>query len=322
MPYDSVIYGDDVSALIPVEVSNEIISKLPESSAVMRLARRLPNMSSSQVRTPVMSALATAYPVNGPKGLKQTTEVNWENKYIDAEEIAAIVPIPAAYLEDSNYDIWAEVRPQIQEAIGKVVDAMVMYGTGIWSTWTTNLGAAGLVALATAASQVVSLAAYTDLYEALLGETGAGVPGVIGKIEADGFMATGYIAHLSMRSKLRNCRDADGQPIFKRSMQDGTPYELDGSPILFPTNGSVSSIYLLMAGQWDQLVYRIRQDIRYEVFKEGVIQDGTGAITHNLMQQDMVALRATIRLGFALPNPINRVQETAASRCPFAFLTA
>jgi hypothetical protein len=29
-----------------------------------------------------------------------------------------------------------------------------------------------------------------------------------------------------------------------------------------------------------------------------------------------------MRLGFALPNPINRVQATAASRFPFAYLTA
>jgi len=36
----------------------------------------------------------------------------------------------------------------------------------------------------------------------------------------------------------------------------------------------------------------------------------------------MVALRAVMRLGFALPNPINRMQQTAASRAPFAVLTA
>jgi len=33
-------------------------------------------------------------------------------------------------------------------------------------------------------------------------------------------------------------------------------------------------------------------------------------------------LRAVMRLGFALPNPINRMQETEASRFPFAYLSA
>jgi len=36
----------------------------------------------------------------------------------------------------------------------------------------------------------------------------------------------------------------------------------------------------------------------------------------------MVALRVVMRLGFQLPNPINRVNATAATRYPFAYLTA
>jgi len=50
--------------------------------------------------------------------------------------------------------------------------------------------------------------------------------------------------------------------------------------------------------------------------------DGAGNIIYNLAQQDMVALRAVMRLGFALPNPINRMNPTAATRYPFAVLTA
>ncbi|MCU0503881.1 MAG: hypothetical protein MUC51_19345 [Anaerolineae bacterium] len=53
-----------------------------------------------------------------------------------------------------------------------------------------------------------------------------------------------------------------------------------------------------------------------------MIQDGAGNIIFNLAQQDMVALRAVMRLGFALPNPINRMNQTAATRCAFSVLTA
>ena len=41
----------------------------------------------------------------------------------------------------------------------------------------------------------------------------------------------------------------------------------------------------------------------------------------NLFQQDIVALRMVFRLGFALPNPINRMKADAGSRSPFAVLT-
>jgi hypothetical protein len=38
------------------------------------------------------------------------------------------------------------------------------------------------------------------------------------------------------------------------------------------------------------------------------------------MQQDMVALRATLRIGWQVPNPINRLNEVEATRYPFAAL--
>jgi len=45
-------------------------------------------------------------------------------------------------------------------------------------------------------------------------------------------------------------------------------------------------------------------------------------IQYNLMQDDMVALRAVMRIGVALPNPINRANGTKSTRCQFAVLTA
>lgn len=322
MPYNNVIDRTDAGALIPQEVSSEILKNVAASNPLLRMARRLPNMSRAQRRMPVMSALATAYFVSGDTSQKQTTEVNWANKYIDAEELAVIVPIPEAVLADAEFDMWAEIRPELERAFGVAIFQAVTYGTNIPASWTTNLGAAGLVAGATAAGHVISLAAYTDMFEAILGETGAGVSGLIGLLEADGFMATGHIAHTSMRRKLRNVRTSDGAPIFLPSMQVRGQYDLDGSPCEFPLDGSVSATYLLQTGQWNQLVYSMRQDITWKVLTEAVIQDGAGNIVYNLAQQDMVALRAVMRLGFALPNPINAVNTNSATRFPFAFLTA
>jgi len=322
MPYNSLISRTDAAALIPEDVSAEIIKNVPQKSAVMGLAKRLPNMSRAQRRLPVMSALATAYFVSGDTGLKQTSELNWENKYIDAEELAVIVPIPEAVLDDTNFDIWGEVRPSLEEALGVAIDQAALYGTNIPASWTTNLGAAGIVAGALAASHGISAAAYTDLYEAIMAESGAGADGLLMLIEADGFMATGHLCHTAMRGKLRNVRSSDGVPIFTRSMQGTNQYELDGAPCIFPVNGAISATYWDIVGQWDQLLYAMRQDITYKVLTEAVIQDGSGNIIYNLAQQDMVALRAVMRLGFALPNPINRMNETAGTRFPFAYLTA
>lgn len=320
MPFNSVISRTDAAALIPEEVSNEILDQVTESSSAMRFGRRLANMSRGTLRMPVMSALATAYFVNGDNGLKQTTEVNWTNKYVTAEELAVIVPIPEAVLADADYDVWGQIRPSLVEAFGAAIDAAVFYGTNIPANWTTDLGAAGLVAGANAAGNQISEAAYTDLYEAILGETGAGVAGLFGKIEADGYGVTGSVAPMLMKGKLRNVRDVNGQPIFKPDMQSVGQYVLDGAPLAFPKNGAISNTYWLLSGQWDKLVYSMRQDITYKVLDQAVIQDGNGAIVYNLAQQDMVALRAVMRLGFALPKPVTRLDSGAGF--PFGVLTA
>ena len=312
MAYDKFIDRSDAAALIPEEVSREIMQGVAETSACLRLFRRLPDMSRKQQRMPVLSALPSAYFVNGDTGLKQTTEQAWDNKYLTAEEIACIVPIPEAVLADADYDIWSEVRPRIVEAFGIVIDAAILFGTNKPASWPNSIYDA-----ASAAGHLVALGTGTDIYDDILGENG-----VISLIEADGFRVTGHIAAATMKAKLRGLRDANGQPIFVRSMGEATRYELDGEPMEFPANGAFdASKALMISGDFSQAVYAIRQEITYKVLTEAVIQDNTGKIVYNLAQQDMVALRAVMRLAWQVPNPVNRMQPTADSRYPFAVLT-
>lgn len=311
MPYNSIISRTDAEALIPEEISKEIIQSVPQASAVMALARKLPNMGRKQKRLPILAALITAYFVNGDTGMKQTSKMAWDNKYIDAEELAVIVPIPEAVLDDTDYDIWGEVKPRMVEAFGVAFDQAVLYGTNAPSVWPDDI-----LTAATAAGHTFTLGTGVDIYEDILG-----TDGTLALVEQDGFNVTGHIAALTMKARLRGLRDANGVPIFLRSMQEKTRYELDGAGVEFPLNGAVDAAQsLLISGDWQQLVYSMRQDITYKVLTEAVIQDAAGNIIYNLAQQDMVALRAVMRLGWQLPNPINRVQPVAASRYPFSVL--
>lgn len=313
MPFNSNITRTDAGALIPEEVSREIIQGTVEQSAVLRLGRRLPNMARNQLRMPVLSALPTAYFVNpADVGLKETTEMAWDNKYVNVEEIAVIVPIPEAVLADADYDIWGEVKPRLTEAFGVVVDAAVIHGTNAPATWPTNI-----VAGAALAGNSAAVGGFADLYDAILSDTG-----ILSLLEADGFVSNGHVAATSMRARLRGVRDADGQPIFRTGMTGPTAYSLDGDPIIFPRNGALNAaLALLISGDWSQLVYSFRQDITWKVLDQAVINDAGGNIIYNLAQQDMVALRGVMRLGWQLPNPINRMQPVEASRYPFAVLT-
>lgn len=308
--YNDKIDRTGSESLIPEDASKEIIQGVPKFSTVMSMGTRAQNMPRNQRRVPVLSTLPMAYFVNGDTGLKQTSSQAWANKYFDAEELAVIIPIPESVLDDVDYDIWAEVKPRIMEAMGIAFDQAVFFGSNAPASWPQNI-----IAAATAKSKIVTFGTGTDLYDDLLGEDGA-----ISLIENSGFMATGHVAAMSMRGKYRGLRDADGRPLFLNSMQTPGQYTLDGAPISFPENGAMDeSLALQISGDFKQLVYAMRQDITYKILTEAVIQDGAGNIVYNLAQQDMVALRAVMRLAWNIPNPINRMDATV-NRYPFSVL--
>lgn len=90
-----------LSGLIPEPVTREIMQGAIAESAVLRMGRRLANMSSKTQTINVLDALPSAYFVNGEAtdsgandAFKQTTKMAWDKKKLYAEEIAVIVPIP------------------------------------------------------------------------------------------------------------------------------------------------------------------------------------------------------------------------------------
>ena len=307
-----IIDRTGAEALIPEENAREIIQGAVAQSAALSMGRRLANMTSKQTKLPVLDALPIAYFVDGDTEQKKTTKQQWDKKILYAEEVAVIVPIPEAVLDDADYDIWGEVRPRIQEAFGKVIDQAIFFSTGKPTNWR-----AGLVPSATAAGATVALGA-NDLYDVIMGEGG-----VIAKVEESGFFVSGHLADISMRAKLRGLKDKQDRPLFLASMQQAGNYTLDGSAMTFPRNGAWDpSAALLVSGDFSQLVYSIRQDITFKLFTEGVVQNTDGTIAYNLMQNDMVALRAVMRLGWEIPNPINALKTNKNQRFPFAVLTA
>ena len=309
----SLIDRSGAESLISVQEANEIIQGVVTQSAVLQRGRKLANMTARQYKMPVLDMLPIAYFVNGDTGQKQTTKQAWDKKFIVAEEIAVIVPVPEAVLDDADYDIWGEVRPRIVEAFGKKIDGAVLFGTDKPSSWRNDI-----VATATAANAVVTLGSSDNLYDKIMGEDGS-----IALVENSGYFVNGHMADISMRAKLRGLKNTNGDPLFKSDMQSNTTYSLDGSPMNFPNNGSFyKSKALMISGDFSQLVYSIRQDITFKLFAEGVIQNTDGSIAYNLMQNDMVALRAVMRLGWEIPNPINSVQENKTKRCPFSVLKA
>lgn len=329
--YDNIITRSGVSNLIPTEYAKEIIQTAIEGSFTLPRMTRLNDMPTKIRQLPVMSLYPSAYFLSSEsgdgtgssysEGLKKTTKQNWTYSTITAEELAVIVPIPAAVIDDAaggGYDIWGETAPRLAEAIAKAIDAAIIHGTNKPTSWPN-----GIVTDATSKSQAIDKSTsvgsgktFTDLADAILAEGG-----LFNLVEVDGYDVNGVVGALSQKAALRGLRDANGQFIFQPDMTSPTKYSLAGVPVAFPKNGALdSTAALLIAGDWQKAVYAWRQDITYKIFDTGVITNDSGTVVFNLLQQDMLAMRVTCRLGWALPNPENQIQTTDASRYPFSIL--
>lgn len=298
---------EQTAALITPEQSSEIIQGVVENSVALRMMTRLPNMATNVREYPIMDNYPMAGFVEGDAGLKMTTNMKWSKKSITAEEIAAIVAIPDNVVADSQYDIWGQVRPRLEEAAGRVIDKAIFFGTDKPTSWR-----AGIVPAAISAGNTVTATA--DMYQDIFG-----VGGVIAGVEEDGYFPTGIIADVSMRAKLRGLTDNNKRPLFLEDMHSAVPYTLDGMAMDFPRNGAWDgSTALMLAGDFAQGVYAIRQDITFDIFDSGVISDSDGKVIYNLMQNDMKAIRMVIRLGWDVFNPLNALNEDEDTRFPFS----
>jgi HK97 family phage major capsid protein len=312
VPYTNVISRTDVQALIPETVSNEMLTNLADQSAALALMRRIP-ISTNQTRFPVLAALPTAYFVNGDTGLKQTTEVNWDNKYLNVEELAAIVPIPESVLDDTSFDVWGSVRPLLEQAIGRALDAAVFFGTNKPASWPDAIVPAAVAAGNTAVRGTSTQAQ---------GGIAQDINLLMGTVESDGFDVNGFVTARTFRSVLRGARASDGQKLLDVSNDNVEGVRVVyAMPGLWPTAVSTAR---MIAGDWTQAILGVRQDFTYKILDQAVITDGGSppVIQYNLAQQDMVALRVVFRVAYQVANTLNYQQAVEADRFPFGVLLA
>jgi len=177
VPYNTIISRTDADALIPTEQAQAVIAAATQESAALTLCRTAQLSTKLNVQ-PVLSALPVAYWVNGDTGLKQTTEAAWAGVTLTAEEIACIVPIPEAVLDDSSFDVWGELRPALAEAVAQVLDTAVFGGINKPASWPAAIEPAAI-----AAGNIAEVGTSTPEQGGIVGD----LDSAFDQVDADGY---------------------------------------------------------------------------------------------------------------------------------------
>lgn len=321
--------------LIPEDVSRTILKSTTEDSAALSMFKHR-TMSTAQQRMPILAQKPTAYWVQGDTGRKQTTSVTWANKYLDAEELAVIVPVPEKLLDDVDYDIWGEIKPEIIEAMAVALDAAIFFGYNKPASWPLSIVDGAILAGNTV----------TQTAQSATHDVADDINSAMAAVELDGFDVTGFFIRNNMKAELRNLRDGNHGLIFQPNTgvsnavykgtifgekavsskigifeeEDAGNYSVSVPANAYPANHTGANAVKMITGDFAQGIVGVRQDLTWKMLDQAVITNAAGAIIFNLPQDDMVAMRVVARYGWQISNPMTRMNMNSASRYPFAVM--
>lgn len=270
---------DELSGFIPEEISSEIIKDVARGSSIIRLSKA-EEMKTDEKKVPVMTSGAGAYWVGEGERIK-TSGATWIYPKLQAKKLAVIIPVTKEKLEDTTINVFSELRESISEAFYKTIDSACIFGTN--SPFETSL-----FGKISTASNTVTATNKIDI----------DVSDLMSKVEENGFDVNGFTATIGLKGTLRKLRDNNGASLF---IEGTNQKEFYSQPIEFVCNGAWDKEQAtIIGGEWKYSLFGLKQGIEFEILKEATLQNtlDTDGKPISLAEQDMVAIKATMRVAY------------------------
>ena len=276
------------SMALPSDISNEIMQKTQEESAIMRLAHHIA-LPGRGVTIPVITGDPTAAWV-AETAAKPVSNGTPGTKLMSAYKIAVIETFSKEFVRDAAalYDALVQRLPG---ALAGVFDSTVIGATQAPSA--TNFDT-----FANCTAQSI-LNANNGTY--------LGLVAADADVAAHGGVMNGLAFGAQGRALLLTATDTTNRPLFLASANDGVVDKVLGVPTYFNKNlykagassGSVPAV-VGVAGDWSQAMYGTVAGVEISVTDTATLTSGSGnnVTTINLWQQNMIAVRAEIEVGF------------------------
>lgn len=257
---------------LPVEVSSEIIQKAQEGSAVMQLARQIalpgPGLSVNIIDSDPEAEWVT----EGAK--KPVKKGSFSTKKITPYKLAVIVPFSMEFTRDAAA-LYSALVARIPMAMAEKFDATVF---GSIAKPGENFDQLNKVTAQDLADPIKAL-----------------VTADLDISEHDG-ITNGYALSPKAKAILLTATDNNGRPLFVDSIaQNGVPTIL-GAPTHI-SKGCKTTDAIAYAGDWTKAVYGVTQALNMTLSDQATLTLSDGS-TINLWQQNMVAIRAEMEIGF------------------------
>ena len=265
---------------LPVDVSQEIIAKTQESSAVMQLARKVTLPGRGLQMNVILSDPEAAWV--GESAKKAVANPELSTKIMRPYKLAVIVPFSDEFKRDLK-GLYDELVRRLPNSLGKKFDETVF---GKYSAPGSDFDT-----LAGITAQDLD----TDAYDALVAADT--------DISVHKGILNGYAISPQMKGILLGAKDTTKRPLFINSVAEGAiplilgvkTYASRGCYV--PGSSQSDPSIVGVAGDWTQAMYGSVEGVQISISSEATLDDGNGN-TINLWQQNMFAVRAEIEVGF------------------------
>jgi HK97 family phage major capsid protein len=277
---------------LPVDVSNEILQKTQDASAVMALARQIA-LPGRGAAINVITSDPTASWV-GETSAKPVSNPGLETKIMRAYKLAVIVPFSNEFRRDvaALYDALINRLPG---ALAAKFDATV-FGNG---------SAPG--------SDFDTFASVTA--QAIGGTlTYGGLVAADGDIASHGGIMNGIVLAPQGKSVLLGAVDGDSRPLFINNVSEGAVPVVLGARTVLSKGAYIAGTpnTVGIAGDWTQAVYGTVEGVKIDYSSDATLDLGDDG-TINLFQQNMFAVRAEIEVGFRADTSVFNALTDATS---------
>lgn len=272
---------------IPTEVSEEILAKTQQQSAVMQLARQiaLPGRGKS---IPVITSDPVAAWVDETNE-KAVSNPGLETKIMQAYKLAVIVPFSDEFRRDAA-GLYDELVRRLPLALAEKFDATV-FGNG-------NAPGNNFDTFAAATAQSLS----TDAY--------AGLVAADSDIAVHGGIMNGVALAPQGKGILLAATDDNKRPLFINSVAEGAIPMVLGARTVVSKGAYVAGTpnTVGVVGDWTQAMYGTVEGVRIDYSADATLTSGQTTI--NLFQRNMFAVRAEIEVGFRADTSVfNRLTD-------------
>lgn len=261
---------------LPVSVSNEIMQKTQESSAIMSLARQIALPGNGAAINVITSDPEATWV--GETASKAVSNPGLSTKVMRAYKLAVIVPFSNEFRRDVSalYDALIQRLPA---ALGAKFDATV-FGNG-----------------SKPGSDFDNFASCTA--QSLASDAYAGLVAADTDIALHGGVLNGFAVSPQMKGILLSATDKNDRPLFINNVAEGAVPMILGAKTKVTKaafiSGSPSVVGI--AGDWSQAMYGTVEGVKIDYSSDATLDLGSGSVI-NLFQQNMFAVRAEIEVGF------------------------